>query len=142
MIQEGETLENKPNSAAEGTRPRIRQDLKHYGVRSNDKFGAGSSMRSTAFTQGNPLSVQKNRRMPQTRGQSIPGMGHSKQPRAYMPLRDQGRIGGIAVKAKEPSINHDTNRGKKPYNSVTGFNREKAKSMGRKDDLPDLKKPV
>ena len=65
-----------------------------------------------------------------------------------MPLRDQGRIGGIAVKTKEPSItNENTNRGgKKPYgayNSVTGFRRDqKSKSMGRKDDLPDLKKPV
>lgn len=55
MISEGDTLENKPNSAAEGTRPRLRQDIinKPLGIRSNDKFGGASSMKSTAFTGNN-----------------------------------------------------------------------------------------
>jgi hypothetical protein len=50
----------------------------------------------------------------------------------------------MSIKTKEPSITaYDTSRGKKNFNSVTGFKRDqKSKSMGRKDDLPDLKKPV
>jgi hypothetical protein len=79
MITEGETLENKPNSAAEGTRPRLRHDIinKPLGIRSNDKFGGASSMKSTAFTHGNPMSVNRKQPVPK-RGQSIPGMGFSK----------------------------------------------------------------
>lgn len=57
MINESETIEQKPNSAAEGTRPKY----KPLGVRSNDRFNQGSSMKSTALGTNNAYSTAKNR---------------------------------------------------------------------------------
>jgi len=64
----------------------------------------------------------------------------------YLPLRDQGRIGAINVKSRDAESHRGYGKmpDKKAINSVSGLkNREvKSKSMGREEDIPDLKKPV
>lgn len=110
MIKASDQVEAaKPNSAAEGQRyKKLRKDVPGArGGMSEARYGA-SSKQSTNFTGANPLTSVKrgpNQResaatympAPKQRGRSLAGLGTRQGVKNFMPLRDQGRIGGVAI---------------------------------------------